>query len=164
MKNIIILLVFLFSILNVNAAYRTASQTLYKQNIESPTPTAIISSAQDLTVSWAALGSQQTSGGFSSAGLYLDVDINDSENVRIRALVRHTTGGATFLLPIKTVASNNVKVEPEYIEFNVDSDQKMLISWDLDRVIPFIEFQVQVSAVNTTAAQIDSANLILRWK
>ena len=163
MRNLLFVLALLLSF-NSFATYKTASQILYKQNLESPVPTALISSAQSFTASWASLGSQQTTGGFSSMGLYLNLDINDSANARIRALALHTTGGATYLLPIKTTGASSIAVEDEYLEFNVDEDQKMILSWDLDRVIPFVQFQVQVGTVGTTAAQIDDANLILRWR
>ena len=164
MKNLIFSIVFILLSVNSQAAYLTASQTLYKQNIEAVVPVAVIGAAQTFTASWAALGSEIASGGYSSVGLWVDLDINDSVNARVRLIASHTTGGATYLIPIKTVGASSVSVEDQYLEFNVDEDQKMFISWDLDRVIPYLQFQVQVGTLNTTAAEFDSAHYTLRWK
>jgi len=162
MKKLFIL-ISLFYVMIASAEYKTASQILSMQNLDAPVPVALISSAQDLTASWKDFGSEVSSGGYNVFGLWTDLDINDSVNARIRLLASHTTGGATYLIPIRTVAASSVSVEGEYIEFNVDEDQQMLLSWDLDRLVPYIQIQVQVGTVNTTAAQIDSASYTLRW-
>ena len=132
-----------------------------------PTVTALVSSAQDLTTTWRVLGGQTnelTTGSYDKIGTFFDIDINDSNDVRVRLTGAYTTGGNTFLLPIKTVGTSDVKIEDEYLEFNEDSDQRVFISWDIDRLIPFIYVEAQVSATGTTAAQIDDARYVLRWE
>lgn len=121
-------------------------------------PYQLVSSPQDLTGSWVDLGVELTLGGASYVGLYVELDINLSTNARVRLLAKHATAHADeFTLPIRTVGASDVKVEDEYVEFNTDADQKMLLSWDLDGVVLFGQFQVQAGTVGGTAAQIDDA-------
>jgi len=122
-------------------------------------PEALIAVAQNLTAAWADLGTPQSVKGASKIGLWLTVDINDSNNPRVRLLAIHTSGGSEFTVPIRTVGASAVLVEPEYIEFNVDEDRLMLLSWDLDRLVDSVQFQVMVSAVGASAGQIDTAHV-----
>jgi hypothetical protein len=92
-------------------------------------------------------------------GLYLTVDINDSENVRVRVLASHTLLGDEYTLPIRTVAAGSVTVRPEYVEFGVDEDRLMLLGWVLDGLVEQVQVQVQVSAVGVAAGQIDTAHM-----
>jgi len=167
MKRILFLMTFVFSV-SLFAEYKTASQTLYIQNFQSPSVTSLLSSPLTLTTSWQNIGDaslqEQSLAGNSSVALWTNLDINDSNNARIRALAFHTTGGASYLLPIKTVSSSDIKIESEYFEFNSDSDQKAILTWDLDRVVPYVIFQAQVSSVGSTAAQVDDAYITKGWR
>lgn len=121
-------------------------------------PVALIAAAQDLTANWADLGTELTVGGARFIGLYAELDINGSTNARVRVLAKHTSAGANeYVLPIRTVGASDVKVEDEYVEFNVDADQLMLLSWNLDGLMPYVQFQVMAGAVGAPAGQIDSA-------
>jgi len=121
-------------------------------------PQQLVSSAQALTGTWADLGSEYLVAGASYAGLYANLDINLSNNARVRFLAKHALAHADeFVLPIRTVSSSSVSVEAEYTEFNVDADQKVLLGVDLDGVVMVGQWQVQVGTVGGTAAQIDDA-------
>lgn len=120
-------------------------------------PEVLISSAQNLTNAWADLGAQQYVAGAVAVGIWITLDINDSTNARVRLLGSHTSGGAEFVLPIKTVGASAVLVEGEYFEFNVDADQLMIIGSGLDGVIPYVQVQVMAGAVGVSAGQIDAA-------
>jgi len=117
---------------------------------------------QDLTAAWAAIGGDDSELAVDGArffGLWLDLDINSSQDVRVRLVGRYTTGGDDYVLPIKTVSSSDVKIEDDYVELNDDADQKIIISWDLDCIFPFVEIQVQAGVVGATAGQIDGAQV-----
>lgn len=121
-------------------------------------PHTLIAAAQDLTANWADLGAELTVGGARFLGLFVELDINGSANARVRVLAKHTSAGTNeYVLPIRTVGASDVKVEDEYMEFNVDADQSMLLSWDLDGLVPYVQFQVMAGAVGAPAGQIDSA-------
>ena len=124
---------------------------------------ALISAAQDLTASWVDLGNEIDVRDSESIGVWVDLDINSSQNARIRALAKQSIGAAKeFVLPIRTISASDVKLEDEYFEFNVDADQQMILAIDTDELIPFIQMQVMVGTVGGTAGQIDSAEVT--WK
>ena len=115
-------------------------------------------SPQAFTGSWADLGSELVVKGARAIGLWVTLDINDTVNPRVRALVKHTAAGTEeYLLPIRTVGASAVLVEDEYVEFNVDADQLMLLSWDLDGLVPVVQFQIQAGTAGVSPGQIDAA-------
>ncbi len=130
--------------------------------MQSP-PMLLISSAQDFTASWADLGWEIDTRGADTVGLFVVLDINDSSNARVRALAKHTEGGEEYSLPIRTISSTDVKIDIEYIEFNLDADQNLIISFQLDNVVPFVQFQIQAGTVGATAGQVDDAHIVIGY-
>lgn len=127
-------------------------------------PQALISAAQNLTGAWADLGSEVKTSGFQHLGLWLNVDINDSSDVRVRVLAKHTEAHADeFSLPIKTVGASSVAIEDEYFELTDDADQKILIGVDLDGIVPVIQIQVMAGTLGATAGQIDGALVTMAY-
>lgn len=119
--------------------------------------------AQSLTTSWTDYGAEIDTDGHEHISLWLDMDINDSQNARIRMLAKYASSGADeYVLPIKTVTSSVVTVESEYFEFMVDENQKRIIEFDLDNVVPFVQFQIQAGTVGSTAGQILDTMYTLR--
>jgi len=124
-------------------------------------PQQLISSAQSMTGTWADLGSEYQLGGAKSCAVYINLDINLSLNARIRFLAKHASAHADeFALPIRTVSASDVLVEDEYIEFNADADQKVIIGVELDGCVMYGQWQARVGTVGGTAAQIDDAWLV----
>jgi len=124
-------------------------------------PVSLVSSAQDLTASWASAGAQFDCSGAKEIAAWVNLDINDSTNARIRLLGYQTTGGASYLMPISTISASDVKVEDQYVEFNSDTDQKQIVGFTIDRLIPYCRFEVVAGSVGTTAGQIDSLDYTL---
>jgi len=119
---------------------------------------ALISAAQNLTGTWADLGEVIDVRDVDSLGLWLDLDINDSENARFRILALSSeTDSSPYSLPIRAVGFSDVKLEEEYFEFNVDQDQKMLVEIEVSDLIQYIKVQVKAGTVGASAGQIDSA-------
>lgn len=124
----------------------------YKQE-----PTALKATTQDLTASWVDIGSEIQTEGYKQLLLWVNLDINSSNNARIRVLAKRANAGADeYVLPIKTIGTSDVKIEDEYFEFNDDADQKMVIPIDLDNLIPWVQVQVQAGTVGATAGKIVS--------
>lgn len=125
---------------------------------------SLLSSAQNLSTDWADLGGVIDTRNYTKAGLFIAVDIGSDENVRVRALGRLASGASDteYVLPILTVSASVVKIEPEYIEFNVDADTNTILAVDTAGVIPYVQFQVQTSAhtdgVITSAYVVKSDN------
>lgn len=121
----------------------------------------LISTPLDLTGTWADLGSEYRLGGARACAAYINLDINLSLDAQVRFLAKHTSAHADeFVLPIRTVSASDVKVEDEYLEFNVDADQKVIVGVDLDGCAVYGQWQVRVNTVGGTAAQIDDAWLV----
>jgi hypothetical protein len=119
---------------------------------------ALISAAQFLTGTWVHLGSEIDTRGKDTLGVWINLEINDTLNARMRALAKYESGGTDeYFLPIRTISAADVKVEDEYVEFNNDIDQEMLLSWSLDNIIPFVQLQVMAGTVGANAGRIVSA-------
>jgi hypothetical protein len=126
--------------------------------------TQLIAAAQNVTTGWVDLGSEIETFRAQNLGVWLTVDINLATDVRVRALAKHTSAGTEeYLLPIRTVSATAVNVAGEYIEFSTDADQLMLLSWELDGLIPFVQLQLQAGTAGATAGQIDAAYYTLSY-
>lgn len=97
---------------------------------------------------------------FTRLGLYLNLDINNTANARVRALAKLGKNDiSSFLLPIKMVGASDVKVEGEYFEFNIDADQLMVLGMETEGLVPYVQLQVMAGTVGVTPGQIDAADI-----
>jgi hypothetical protein len=128
-------------------------------------PVALIVAAQNVTPAWADLGPEIAVDGYTQIGLWLNLDINDAQNIRVRCLVKNTTGAGAnkYCLPITSVDTSgppfNLKVQCEYIEFDVDADQLMILNFSLYNWIPYVQFQVMAEVAGATPGQVDEAQV-----
>ncbi len=121
-------------------------------------PLALIAAPQAFTAGWLELGDELYVQGARFMVLWAQLTVNDSTNMRVRALAKLTEGGAVeYTLPIETDAAAVVTVEPRFVELANDADQDMVIGWEFAGAVPWVQFQIQVGAVGVTAATIDSA-------
>ncbi len=112
------------------------------------------STAQDFTASWVDYGDEIGTDGFDSLGLWLNININDTKDARFRALAKHTRGGDTHLLPINVETPSVVNVGDEYSEIINDVDARRVVSFTLDKIIPFVQIQIQAGTVGAPVGQI----------
>lgn len=133
------------------------------------TPVPLIAAAQDFTAGWVALGPEIQVDGFTRITLWLNLDVNDGANMRVRCMGRHTSAGTGYQLPIynPSVAgapgSYLILTEGEYCEFNVDADGLYNLTWDVSNTFPFVYFEIQAGTVGATACQVDEANVTYGW-
>lgn len=121
-------------------------------------PHQLIDSPQILTADWADLDNELSVGGANTISIWLNLDINDSLNVRVRLLAKHELGGAEeYKLPISNVSPMAVQVNDEKIEIDNDEDQVLILTWPLMGTILFVQFQVQAGEVGLMPAQILTA-------
>lgn len=122
-------------------------------------PTVLIAAAspQAFTTSWADCGAEINTKNYKKLGLWINLDINAANNARIRVLAKRESAGTDeYTLPIRTVGTTDVGLESEYYEFTTDADNKLILSVDLDNVIPYVQVQIQVGTDGGVDAQIDS--------
>lgn len=110
----------------------------------------------ELTNSWTDLGGEIDTRKCSQVAVWLQIDVGTSTDVSVRAVGKLSAGGTLeYYLPLKTITSSEVRVEAEYIEFNVDADQNAIVGFEVDHLIPFVQIQVRDAANGD--GQIDSA-------
>lgn len=121
------------------------------------TPEALISSAQDFTGSWVDLGTKIDMRGYKDLLVYLDIDINDAIDTRVRALGDHDTNGTNeFVFPIESISASQINIQDEFMEFAVDANQKVVLRVKAQGV-PYLQLQISAGTAGATAGQIDSA-------
>lgn len=121
---------------------------------------ALIPSAQTVTASWADMGSEQDVSKSRRTGLWLNLDINGSNNVRVRALAK-LGGGAVLEYPlaIKTVGTTDIGIIGGYYEFTSDTDQQAYLEVETNGLIPIIQWQVIAGTLGSPAAIITNADV-----
>ncbi len=119
-----------------------------------------LATVQTLTGAWVNLGGEINLEYVKTLGLWIKLNINDSVNVRVRALAKYEEfGDDPFTMPIKAVSTIKVVVRPEYIEFGEDSDQCMLLQIDTARIVPLVQIQVMAETVGASAGIITYAKI-----
>jgi len=127
------------------------------------TVTELLAAAQNVTASWANVGDIIDLRDVGQLCVWPEVDINDALNFQIRVVAEKTkTGSDSYTLPIKSASADVVKVEDMYYEFNVDSDQKMVLDWDLDDLISFGRVQIKAGTAGASPGQLDSCGVSKR--
>lgn len=130
-----------------------------------PTPEALISAAQALTGSFADVGGEIDVSGFSSLGLWIDLDINDSIDVQFKMLVKLADSATDeYELPLIAATASKANIEPQLIELTNDANQKIMIPFSLDRVIKSVQIQVKAGTLGSPAGILTSAKVTKRWK
>ncbi|UCF50241.1 MAG: hypothetical protein JSU91_01815 [Thermoplasmatales archaeon] len=113
---------------------------------------SLIESPQDLTGDWADIGDEINLQGFGKLGVFLDLDINDSIDVEIRAVARFSSSGDNYTIP------NVFGVSGSY-SFT-DADQKIQLIFETSGVTPYIQLQVKSGTPGASVGNIASINII----
>lgn len=125
--------------------------------------TLFIATATDtVTTSWQNLGEVIDMTGYTQLNIYATIDINSSNNIRIRAIGKRTPTIGEYPFMIETISSVDIKVDAEYIEFNTDADQSGILRIETQGV-PYIQLQYQAGTVGATPGQIDSVYINKIW-
>lgn len=122
----------------------------------------LISSPQSLTSSWADIGTLHDCFGFTILGIYMKINVNDSQDVRVRILTKiNSEDPETYTLPINVETLEKNIVTEQYIEFEVDEDKTILVFFKIEAVTPYFQVQVQAGFTGATAAQIEKMYYVL---
>lgn len=124
----------------------------------------IVTSPQAFTTSWVDLGPEIQMFGYNNLGVWLKIDINDTQNARIRARVKLAKDATDeYSLPIKTAQASDVLIEQQYHEFNVDEDASYLIDFDTKGHAAYLQLQISASVAGASAGQITAASITKRY-
>lgn len=127
---------------------------------------SLLAAPQDVTAAWVDIGPNPVidTQGYSELFVYVVLDINDSTDVRIKGVALTAAAGLDeFDFPTEAVSATEVKVTSQYIEFDTDADQNMVLRFDVGAV-PFIKLQVEAGAVGATAGALTSVDYNLIWR
>lgn len=101
--------------------------------------------AQDLTAAYADFGSEIDMRGYNRLGVYIVTDINDSEDVDLKVLGKHESGGTDEYeidgISVKTLWTTGASDGKVYYEFDVGT-------------IPFIQLQAIAGTLGVTAGDL----------
>ena len=117
------------------------------------------STALTLTTNGQDLGDEIDVRSISKIFLYIDVDINSSNNVRIKVLGKlysSVSSNEYTVCSVGTPSSGAAACDYYYIELNADEDQKVCIPIDVAGYVT-VQLQAYVGTAGATAADIESA-------
>lgn len=119
-------------------------------------PEAIISSAYEITASFADVGSEIDMRWYNRLGLWVTIDINTSVNPQIRILQKHTSAWSEEYREIylSSPVSNKTTINLNDYEVDTDVDQLFFIPIKTANLIWFIQIQVKDDSNGT--GQIDA--------
>ena len=100
---------------------------------------------------------------FSFLTIAVELNINDSKNVQIKALLVDEKDSKEFDLPINTIKKDIVDVEPLIHRFKFNIDANQAFQWRLDKAIDAIQIQVKAGTVGSTAGIITSLRYRLSY-
>lgn len=114
----------------------------------------ILVSAQDLTASYADYGAEISMQGYNRLGVWIVADVNDSVNVNLKVLAKHTSAGSDEYdidgVAIKSLWTTGASDFKKYYEFDVGTS-------------PYIQLQAIAGTVGATAGDL-SIVIDKKWR
>jgi hypothetical protein len=130
-------------------------------------PLELINSSQILNTSWSNLGLLQNVEGYTTLGLFLKIDINNSANLEVRAIGKTSkTSIDDYILNIVQLTDYTnaiVKTKTGSIQMDNDVDQNLILEIVTLNLVPYVQIQVKVGTVGATAAEILEAFIAKSW-
>lgn len=125
----------------------------------------VLTSPQTITSDWIDVGDEVECFRCTKVGVWLDIDINDSQNIQVRALAKLEKGAAAeYSLPILKVSAEAVMIQQQYFEIDDDIDQKIFFELETGGQIPYVQFQVQSQIEGAPKAILNSLTVTKRWR
>ena len=81
----------------------------------------------------------------------MKLDINDSNDIRIKVKYLNEVGGNEYETMIYTVSATDIKMDTKYFEFNFDADTNVTVEINTKGAAA-IQVQVQVGTLGSPAA------------
>ena len=109
------------------------------------TTVASLVATQTLTGAFADVGAEIDVQGYKNLYVYLNLDINAATNVQLKALFKHTSAGAGEFTPDHsgfTCPNTTAPATQNYIEFDADADQLVVVTIPLENAVPYVQLQM----------------------
>lgn len=119
---------------------------------------SLIASSQNFTSSWADLGSPIAANTLSDIGLWLNIDINDGSDLKVRALAKKTIDDTDeYSLPLIVLSAGEEGVYIRYKVLEITTDTNIIIATETSNLVPFIQFQIMADTPGATPAAVTKA-------
>lgn len=118
-----------------------ATNPQHTQTLSPVEDAVVLVTAEDLTSSYADLGSEIEKEGYTKIGIWVKADVNDSENVTMKVVGLYETGGDEYEIDgisVKTLWSTGATDFNKYYEFETGA-------------IPIVKIQAVAGTVGSTA-------------
>jgi hypothetical protein len=113
-----------------------------------------------LTAAYQQVGDLIDTHGLKSVGLWADLDVNDSTDITFKLQGYSTqTGGSPYDIPIHMISSTGVNLYSESRIDKISGDHKIVQSWDVERVVPFVGIFIKAGALGANAGVVLSAKI-----
>jgi len=112
-----------------------------------------------LGTGWTTIGSAFLLHGARHLAAYVDLTINTSVDTRFRLRSLYESGGSAYVVPIST-AGEVIAATEQYIELDSDANQRTVLRWELQGVLPYGQLQASVGTAGGTAATLNSCYLV----
>jgi hypothetical protein len=126
-------------------------------------PTSILSVEQAITASWVDVGTIVSADGNNTVNFLIELDINDSLNVRFRCVSNIVGSANDYLFSIYNMKASVVGINPEYAELEQDIDQNIILEYQTSGM-PYLQLQVQAGTVGISPGIVKSLYSVKLWK
>ena len=106
----------------------------------------VLVTAQDLTTSYTDFWAEINMSGYNCLGVYIITDVNDSENVNLKVLGKHESGG------VDEYEIDGLLAKSLWTTWAADS--KLYYTFKTDGTIPFLQLQAIAGVLGTTAGNL----------
>ena len=132
-------------------------------NAKSPQP--LLTVAQPLTTSFADVGLEIAMGGDNQLGLFITADINAANDIEIRILHKHESGGSKEYREIYlgNPSSNITTINLNDYQIGSDADKLFKINIPTSGTTPFIQMQARMATDGGEDADIDLVYYVTAW-
>ena len=119
---------------------------------------SLISSAQNLSASFADLGYEIDCRGYNTIGLWLKCTWEESQGIQVKALAKHTVGGTEeYDLPLELISGGVINVTTELRQMPDSINWLYVYAIKTRNIIPYIQFQARHTNVPISNGTIDTA-------
>ena len=110
------------------------------------TPQNLLSAAQAIDNTFTDVGAEVNCAGYDYVSFGIAIDIGTSVDVQFQALLKNESGGTEeYNAVIANATASTIKVEPEVVELNSDTDQLIVLRFATNG-LPFMQLQIKDSA------------------
>lgn len=122
-------------------------------------PIDLIAATQGFTGPFTDVGGEVDCSSYNCGAIFLDVDINDSEGIKLRLLAKHENGGTEEypLDPLMwTVRNSDLAATGGYRTLSNNEDSKYHVPFETNGTVLYLQFQVGTDSAGGSPGKFNS--------